>query len=240
MSQLITSITNWLEEAPVEKLFNLEHNIKRVIAIKRLISQREKEIKSLDDQPLFMFTDEFEDEMLKEEKRREIKELNKLLNDQRVRNIGKLDIPSLRNVGRMTDKYIEKKLAFEDPTLRKFIMTPVEIEEYDRKKNEERQRRINEEERKLEEIQQKKALTLAETAERIKKEKQESFEKLKNDLRAQITKEPYRISPVFNFVEPVPNCHYDIGPSLGHVVIPIPFVDYNNPMNIIEWVLKDF
>ena len=53
MSQLNRAVIIWLEETPIEKLFNLEHNIKRVIAIKRLISQKEKEIKSLDEQPPF-------------------------------------------------------------------------------------------------------------------------------------------------------------------------------------------
>ena len=47
--------------------------------------------------------------------------------------------------------------AFEDPFLRNFTMTPAEREEYDRKKNEERQR-----------IEEKK-VTRLETAQRIKK-----------------------------------------------------------------------
>ena len=134
MSQLNNAVIIWLEEIPIEKLSNVEFNIKRVIAIKRLISQREKEIKSLDEQPLFMFTDEFEDELSKEEKRREIKELNKLLKDRRVRNLVKLDIPSLRSLGKLVDSYIERKLTFEDPILRKFTMTPAEREEYDKEK----------------------------------------------------------------------------------------------------------
>ena len=162
----------------------------------------------------------------KEEKRQEImffqNLLTKLQNNRKIhqhlRNITKFDIPSLRSVGRTIDAMVERKLTFEDPFLRNFIMTPTEREEYDRKKNEERQRRMNEERQRLEEIKQKKV----ETAERIKKEKQESFEKLKGDLLAQVAREPYKISPVFNFVEPIPNCHYDIGPSFGHVVIPIP------------------
>ena len=138
MSQLTNSLVIWLEETSVEKLFNLEFNIKRVITIKGLISQKEKEIKSLDEQLLgilYTFTGKSKQEA-KEEKRREIIELNKLLKDRRVRNIGKLDIPSLRNVGKAINTYIERKLAFEDPFLRKFIMTPAEIEEYDRKKKE--------------------------------------------------------------------------------------------------------
>ena len=106
MSQLNNSFVFWLIDTPVEKLLNLEINLKRVIAIKKLITQKEKEIKSIDEYPVFMFTDEFEDEMIKEEKRREIIELNKLLKDRRVRNIGKLDIPSLHSLGKMIDTYI--------------------------------------------------------------------------------------------------------------------------------------
>ena len=49
MSQLTTSIVNWLEDMSVEKLTNLELIFKRVRAIKGLISQKEKEIKSLDE-----------------------------------------------------------------------------------------------------------------------------------------------------------------------------------------------
>ena len=77
--------------------------------------------------------------------------------------------------------------------------------------NEERQRRIKEQE----EIKQARI----ETSERIKKEKQESFEKLKGDLLIQVAREPYKNSPVFDFVEPVPGCHYDIGPSFGYITI---------------------
>ena len=136
MSQLTNSLVIWLEESPIEKLFNLEFNLKRVIAIKRLISQKEKEIKSLDERllgSLYMFTSKSKQET-KEEKRREIIELNKLLKDRRVRNIVKLDILSLRSLGKMINASMERKLTFEDPILRKFLMTPDEIEEYDRRK----------------------------------------------------------------------------------------------------------
>ena len=47
MSQLTTSMVNWLEDMSAEKLTNLELIFKRVRAIKGLISQ--KEIKSLDE-----------------------------------------------------------------------------------------------------------------------------------------------------------------------------------------------
>ena len=50
MSQLTASMVNWLEDMSVEKLTNLELIFKRVRAIKGLISQKEKEIKSLDEQ----------------------------------------------------------------------------------------------------------------------------------------------------------------------------------------------
>jgi len=147
--------------------------------------------------------------------------LGKLQNNRKVhlhlRNISKFDVPSLRSVGRTIAAIVDKKITFEDPFLRNFTMTPAEREEYDRKKNEERQR--------MEEIKQARI----ETSEKIKKEKQESFEKLKDNLLRQVAREPYKISPVFDFVEPAPGCHYDIGPSFGYVVIPIPFVDYSNP-----------
>ena len=232
MSQLANSLVIWLEETSVEKLFNLEFNIKRVITIKGLISQKEKEIKSLDEQLLgilYTFTGKSKQEA-KEEKRREIIELNKLLKDRRVRNIGKLDIPSLRSLGKMIDTYIDRKLAFEDPILRKFIMTPAEREEYDRKKKETLDVMRFSEKRRLESerLDIKKGIILNEQQLRVKKEKQESFNKLKNDLIAQIDRTPYRNSP-FNFVEPVPGCHYDIGPSIGHVVVPIPQLRIDNP-----------
>ena len=68
MSQLNNAVIIWLEESSIESLYNIDFNIQRVIAIKNRISQREKEIKSIDDQPLFMFTDEFEDELLRKRK----------------------------------------------------------------------------------------------------------------------------------------------------------------------------
>ena len=49
MSQLTTTMVNWLEDMSAEKLINLELIFKRVRAIKGLISQKEKEIKSLDE-----------------------------------------------------------------------------------------------------------------------------------------------------------------------------------------------
>ena len=49
MSQLTTPMVNWLEDMSVEKLIGLELIFKRVRAIKGLISQKEKEIKSLDE-----------------------------------------------------------------------------------------------------------------------------------------------------------------------------------------------
>ena len=225
MSQLNNAVIIWLEESSIEALYNVDINVQRVIAIKNRISQREKEIKTIDDQPLFMFTDEFEDELIKEEKRREIKELNKILKDKRVRNLVKLDVPSLRTLGKLIDSYIERKHTFEDPIMRKFRMTPAEIEEYDREKADRlnamkffEKRRLNNE----------RVEAKFNPAERIKQEKQESFNKLKNDLLSQIERTPYRKSP-FNFVEPMSGCHYDIGSSLGHVVIPIPQIHINDP-----------
>ena len=50
MSQLTNSMVNWLEDMSAEKLMNLELIFKRVRLIKGLISQKEKEIKSLDEQ----------------------------------------------------------------------------------------------------------------------------------------------------------------------------------------------
>ena len=52
MSQLTASMVNWLEDMPAEKLMNLELIFKRVRLIKGLISQKEKEIKSLDERLL--------------------------------------------------------------------------------------------------------------------------------------------------------------------------------------------
>ena len=49
MSHLTTSMVNWLEDMSAEKLMNLELIFKRVRLIKGLISQKEKEIKSLDE-----------------------------------------------------------------------------------------------------------------------------------------------------------------------------------------------
>ena len=136
MSQLTNSMIIWLGDASVVTLTNLEFNLKRVLTIKDLISQKEKEIKSLDEQflaSLYVVMGKSRQDA-KEEKSREIMELHKLLKDRRVRNIAKLDIPSLRSVGRMTNMYIERKLTFEDPFLRNFTISPAEREEYDRKK----------------------------------------------------------------------------------------------------------
>ena len=59
-----------------------------------------------------------------------------------------------------------------------------------------------------------------ETLARSKNEKIISFNKLKKDLLTQVGNTPYRNSPSFEFKEPLPGCHYDIGPSFGYVVIP--------------------
>ena len=61
-------------------------------------------------------------------------------------------------------------------------------------------------------------------AEEKKAKKAADFEKLKLDILAQTRGEPIRKCPSFNFVEPAPGCHYDIGNSLGYVLIPIPAV----------------
>ena len=71
------------------------------------------------------------------------------------------------------------------------------------------------------------------TEEENKKAKATSFEKLKSDVFKQIEREPYRNSPVLNFVEPTPGCHYDIGNSHGYVAIPLP-PDYLELTEIIE------
>ena len=52
MSQLTISMVNCLSDMTVEKLMNLELIFKRVRVIKGLISQKEKEIKSLDERLL--------------------------------------------------------------------------------------------------------------------------------------------------------------------------------------------
>ena len=100
-----------------EKLSNLELIFKRVRAIKGLISQKEKEIKSLDER----FLDSLyaimgiSRQKAKEEKRQEIMILHNLLDrlqnnrkvHQHLRNITKFDIPSLRSVGRTIDAIVE-------------------------------------------------------------------------------------------------------------------------------------
>ena len=60
------------------------------------------------------------------------------------------------------------------------------------------------------------------TEEEKKATKIEDFEKLKKDILAQSRREPIRNCTAFNFVEPAPGCHYDIGNSFGYVLIPIP------------------
>jgi len=60
------------------------------------------------------------------------------------------------------------------------------------------------------------------TEEEKKAKKAADFEKLKQDILAQSRREPIKNCPAFNFVEPSPGCHYDIGNSLGYVLIPIP------------------
>jgi len=60
------------------------------------------------------------------------------------------------------------------------------------------------------------------TEEEKKAKKAVDFEKLKQDLLAQSHREPIRNCPSFNFVEPAPGSHYDIGNSHGYVLIPIP------------------
>ena len=60
------------------------------------------------------------------------------------------------------------------------------------------------------------------TEEEKKAAKASDFEKLKQDILAQSHREPIRNCPSFNFVEPAPGCHYDIGNSHGYVLVPIP------------------
>ena len=138
MSQLTTSMVNWLGDMSAEKLINLEIFFKRVRAAKGLISQKEKEIKSLDDRLLgilYMFTGKSRQEA-KEEKRQEIMFFQNLLTNlqnnrkvhQYIKNIAKFDIPSLRSVGSTIDAMVERKLTFEDPFLKKITMTPKDKE----------------------------------------------------------------------------------------------------------------
>ena len=192
MSQLTVSMVNWLGDMSAEKLMNPELIFKRVRLIKGLISQKEKEIKSLDERllgTLYAIIGKSRQEA-KEEKRQEImffqNLLTKLQNNRKVhqhlRNISKFDIPSLRDVGRKIDELVGFKIRFEDPFLRNFTMSPAEREEYDRMKNKIRQERIIEERLRME----GKKISRFEVEQRIKKEKQESFNKLKEDLFKQI------------------------------------------------------
>ena len=107
MSQLTASMVNWLEDMPAEKLMNLELIFKRVRLIKGLISQKEKEIKSLDERflgALHMFTGKSTQEA-KEEKRQVItffqNLLTKLQNNRKVhqhlRNITGKNHPIFEN-----------------------------------------------------------------------------------------------------------------------------------------------
>ena len=88
MSQLTNSMVNWLEDMSAEKLMNLELIFKRVRLIKGLISQKEKEIKSLDENllgTLYTLIGKSRQEA-KEEKRQEIMMLHNLLT--RLQNKG--------------------------------------------------------------------------------------------------------------------------------------------------------
>ena len=60
----------------------------------------------------------------------------------------------------------------------------------------------------------------------------------KGDLLRQVEREPYKNSPVFNFVEPAPGCHYDIENSHGYVIIPIPY-NYRDLTEIVEEEKKE-
>ena len=232
MSQLTTSLTNWLEDMSIGKLSILEFNLKRVIAIKRLITQKEKENKSLDEQLLgflYLFTGKSKQEA-KEERRREIMELNKLLKDQRVRNISKLDIPSLRDLGRMTDKYIERKLKQEAEQELKRLFEPYteklkrKVEEYKRLDREKEEARIRkEEEKKRKEARKARSDTEKRT------EKYASLQRKGIEFKDFLDEgEDVRVSDI-PFTEPAPGCKYNIGESTGYVIIPL-----------TEQLMKDF
>jgi len=216
MSQLTTSIVNWLEDMSLEKLTNLELIIKRVRAIKGLISQKEKEVKSLDERFLgSIYTVMGKSrQKAKEEKRQEITMLHNLLDKlqnnrkahQHLRNITKFDIPSLRSVGRTIDAIVERKLTFEDPFLRNFTMSPAEREEYDKKKNEERQRRIKEQE----EIKQKREARKARSDIEKRTEKYASLQTKGVEFMEYLYQgEDVRLSEI-PFTEPVQGCKYNI------------------------------
>ena len=70
-----TSMVNWLEDMSVEKLMDLELIFKRVRLIKGLISQKEKEIKSLDERllgALYMIIGKSRQEAKEEKKDRKL------------------------------------------------------------------------------------------------------------------------------------------------------------------------
>ena len=95
-------------------------------------------------------------------------------------------------------------------------MTPAEREEYDRKKNEERQRRNREEEEKKQRREARKARSDIEK----RVEKHDSLQSKGVEFMEYLYQgEGVRLSDI-PFTEPVQGCKYNIGDSLGNVIIP--------------------
>ena len=152
-----------------------------------------------------------------QETKRLIHELGAFFKNSKIPRPFKLlvsfDLPSLDNVVTTINGIINMRLYPKGKTnsikkLDHLEKERIKAKQEKKKELRKRKKRTEEEEKKAEEDR--------------KKAKAADFEKLKNDLLRQIEREPYRNSPVFNFVEPSPGCHYDIGNSHGYVLVPIP------------------
>ena len=140
--------------------------------------------------------------------------------------LSKFDLPSLRDVDKTINALISLRSFPRDAQGNFYIPSVKEMinaeKERIKKRKEERQER-------------KKLIKRSEEERKMAKEL--DFIKLRNDLLTQIEEEPYRNS-LFDFVEPTPGCHYDIGNSHGYVTIPIP-ANYQELTEIIEEEKKE-
>ena len=189
-------LIDWLTEQSEKGLLIIVETLEKVAKHRILISKKEKEDITFD-------------------------EIAKLKNELKafysnpkiphhLKILSKFDLPSMRDAYKTINALLTRRFFQQDTEGNYYTPSNEELKKAQKERISKRQERKKPAKRSEEER---------------KKVKATDFEKLKGDLLRQTREEPIRNSHVFNFVEPIPGCRYDIGESHGYVLIPYPEQD---------------
>ena len=207
-------LIDWLTKQSTTGLTVISNTLERVAMIRRLISKKEKEDLTQDLllNSLNILSGKSRPNTFNELAKLK-SELNAFYRNPKIPHylkiLSKFDLSSLRDTDKTINALITLRSFPRDAQGNFYIPSVKEAINAEKERIEKRK-----EERKIKRM-------IRQLGETDRKIKAASFGRLKGELLQQIEREPYRNSS-FDFNEPTPGCHFDIGESRGYVLVPIP------------------